>query len=59
MKPGRLFVERVSELTLAWDRDTTPTWQIQIGQREAEDPIARMAEDLQDFLGMLQELGVV
>lgn len=58
MAPGRLFVERVSELTLAWDRDTTPSWQIQIGQRVAEDPIARMAEDMQDFLGMLQELGV-
>lgn len=58
MKPGRLFVERVSELTLAWDRDSTPGWQIQIGQREAEDPVARMAEDMQDFLGMLQELGV-
>lgn len=59
MKPGRLFVERVSELTLAWDRDSTPGWQIQIGQREAEDPVARMAEDMQDFLGMLQELGVM
>lgn len=58
MKPGRLFVERVSELTLAWDRDSTPGWQIQIGQREAEDPVARMAEDMQDFLGMLQGLGV-
>lgn len=58
MEPGRLFVERVSELTLAWDRDSTPGWQIQIGQREAEDPVARMAEDMQDFLGMLQELGV-
>ena len=58
MKPGRLFVERVSELTLAWDRDSTPGWQIQIGQREAEDPVARMAEDMQDFLGVLQELGV-
>lgn len=56
---GRIFVERVSELTLSWDRTTTPTWQIKIGSREPEDPILRAFQDLQDFMGMLQSLGVV
>ncbi|QII04360.1 phage tail protein [Rhodococcoides fascians A25f] len=56
---GKIFVEQVSELTLAWDRGTTPTWQIKIGSREPEDPILRAFQDLQDFFGMIQALGVV
>ena len=55
---GRIFVEQVSELVLAWDRKSTPAWQIKIGSREPEDPILRAFQDLQDFFGILQDLGV-
>jgi hypothetical protein len=58
MKPGKIFVERVSELTLAWDRDTTPSWKIQIGQREPEDPIIKAFEEFQDLMGIVKDLGV-
>ncbi|MFD7042311.1 phage tail protein [Rhodococcus jostii] len=58
MTPGKIFVERVSELTLAWDRDTSPGWKIQIGEREPEDPILKAYQELQDFLGILTDLGV-
>ena len=58
MKPGRIFVERVSEITISWSRTESPVWKLQIGQREAEDPLVRAYEDLQDFLGLLKDLGV-
>lgn len=59
MSPGKLIVERVSELTLAWDRESAPTWQIQVGEREPVDPILKAFSDLQDFLGVLTDLGVM
>lgn len=59
LAPGRIIVERVSELVISWSRDTTPTWRIQIGQRKHEDPVLKAFEQMQDFLGIIQELGVV
>ena len=58
MVAGRIIVERVTELTLAWDRDSMPTWEITVGQRDQEDPALKAIEALQDFLGILQDLGV-
>ncbi|MCW2092522.1 UNVERIFIED_ORG: hypothetical protein M2328_005802 [Rhodococcus erythropolis] len=57
--PGMIFVDRVSELTLSWDRGKTPSWAIVIGEREPEDPIRKAFEKLQDFIGMLKDLGVL
>ncbi|SUE07143.1 Uncharacterised protein [Prescottella equi] len=59
LAPGRIIVERVSELTLSWDRDTTPTWRIQVGQRKHEDPVLKAFEQMQEFMGLLQDLGVI
>ncbi|WP_064257153.1 Gp37-like protein [Rhodococcus sp. HS-D2] len=59
MKPGRIFVEQISELTLSWDRATAPVWNLQIGQREPQDPVMKAFQMLQDFFGMLQDLGVL
>ncbi len=55
---GLVFVDRVSELQLAWDRESSPSWQITIGQREPEDPVMKALEEIQDFFGMLKDLGV-
>ena len=57
-KLGRIYVERVSEISIAWGRDSAPVWKIQIGQSQAEDPLVRAYEDFQDFLGLLKDLGV-
>ncbi|MDG3012140.1 phage tail protein [Rhodococcus sp. D2-41] len=57
--PGKIFVDRVSELVLAWDRSTTPNWKITIGARQFEDPVMKAFSMLQDFLSMLKELGVM
>ena len=59
MKPGRIFVEQISELVLEWGRNMAPLWQLKIGQREPQDPLVKALAMLQDFLGMLQDLGVL
>lgn len=55
---GRIIVERVSELTLSWDRDKPPTWEVQIGERQHNDSVIELFEKFQDIRGLLQELGV-
>lgn len=59
MKPGRIFVEQISELVLEWGRNAAPLWQLKLGQREPQDPVVRTLAVLQDFFGMLQDLGVM
>lgn len=59
MPVGKIYVECVSELTLAWDRTTRPTWTIQIGQREQSDPLMKAFELWQEYTGLLRDLGVV
>ncbi|NKT02676.1 phage tail protein, partial [Rhodococcus hoagii] len=59
LTPGRIIVERVSELVLSWNRETKPAWRIQIGQRKSQDPVLAAFEQMQEFWGLLQELGVV
>lgn len=57
--PGQIWVDRVSELVLSWDRTTTPSWSITVGQREPKDPIAEAFEKMQAILTMLRDLGVL
>lgn len=59
MPAGKLYVERVSELTLSWSRTESPTWKIVIGQREPEDPVIQALETIQEIFGILHDLGVV
>ncbi|MBF6330867.1 phage tail protein [Nocardia transvalensis] len=46
IKPGRIRVERVSEIVLTWDRETSPTWKITVGERDYEDPMLRAFRNL-------------
>lgn len=57
--PGRVYVDRISELNLTWDRDTAPTWDITVGHREAEDPLLKAFELIQDLMSITSELGVI
>nr|WP_232535109.1 hypothetical protein [Nocardia terpenica] len=59
MPPGRIFVDRVSELTLSWSRTEAPRWDIVIGQPEPEDPVVQAWEQFQDILSILHDLGVI
>lgn len=59
MPPEKIFVDRVSELTLEWSRQKAPTWSIVIGETEPEDPIVKAWEQLEDMLSMLHDLGVI
>ncbi len=57
--PGSIYVDRVSEITLTWDRKTAPTWNITIGQRIPVDPVARAFERIQAIMGAIHDLGVI
>lgn len=56
--PGQIYVDRVSEITLTWDRKTSPTWNITIGQRVAQDPVIKAFERIQAIMGIVHDLGV-
>lgn len=56
---GKVYVDRVSEITLTWDRKTSPTWNITIGQRKAEDPVIKAMERIQEMAGLAHDLGVL
>ena len=58
-EPGVVYVDRITEKTLGWDRKTDPTWDLNVGYREEEDPIAKGIEMLQEAFSIAQELGVV
>lgn len=58
MPPGRIFVDRVSELTLEWSREKTPTWEIVVGETEPEDPVIKAWEAIEDIMSIAHDLGV-
>lgn len=59
MPIAKLYVECVSEVKLSWDRTTSPTWVLQIGNRVSEDPVLKAFELWQEYVGLLRDLGVV
>lgn len=56
---GKIYVDRVSDITLSWDRTKGPTWDITIGQREQEDPVIKAYELIQEIFGITRDLGVL
>ncbi|MBF6428686.1 phage tail protein [Nocardia cyriacigeorgica] len=58
-KPGRVYVDRVSELVLSYSRKDSPAFKITIGQRPDEDPILKGLEMIQEIFSIAQELGVL
>lgn len=57
--PGLVYVDRITEKTLAWDRQTDPFWALNVGYREEEDPFAKAIEMFQEAASVAQELGVL
>lgn len=58
-KRGRIFIDRVTELTLSWSRDQSPVWEIVVGEREPEDPLVKAFQEMMEILGLLRDLGVL
>lgn len=56
---GKIFVDRVSEIDLSWDREKPPTWEITIGERKQEDPLVKALERMQAIMGALVDVGVL
>ncbi|WP_159840219.1 Gp37-like protein [Nocardia sp. CY41] len=56
--PGKVYVDRITELVLWWDRKTTPHWDITVGHREPEDPVMKALEMLQEVMSIARDLGV-
>lgn len=59
MPPGRIFVDRVSEVRLKWSRSEATRWEIIVGQREIQDPVIKAFEMIQEIISIAQELGVL
>lgn len=55
---GKIYVDRVSEITLAWSRKDSPNWSITIGQRKPFDPVMKALERIQSIMGAIHDLGV-
>jgi len=58
LTPGRIFVDRVSEITIKWDRNTAPIWQITVGQRKPFDPVLKAFQRIQAMLSAIHDLGM-
>jgi hypothetical protein len=56
---GKIYVDRVTEIGLTWDRQTTPTWQVIIGERVMEDPILKALKKVKEIAGIARDLGVL
>ncbi|MFI9507578.1 hypothetical protein [Nocardia sp. NPDC052566] len=59
MPGGKVYVDRITELTMGWSRTESPAWKIQVGVREFEDPVLKAYEAIQEILGIAQDLGVL
>jgi hypothetical protein len=58
MIPGNIYVDRVSEIAIKWDRKTMPQWEITIGQRKPYDPVLKAFQRIQAMMGAIHDLGV-
>jgi len=58
-KPGRVYVDTVSEIVLSYSRTASPAFTLTIGERPDEDPIIKGLEMIQEMFSIAQELGVL
>lgn len=56
---GQVYVDRVRELTLSWNRESAAEWMPVIGDKSAlKDPAERAMEKIEHMLSMISALGV-
>lgn len=56
---GRVYVDRITELTLEWSRTKTPLWSLIIGARMQEDPLMKGLEMIKEAMSLARDLGVL
>lgn len=57
-KSNRIYVDRVSKVSLSWSRDEAVGWKLTFGDdRALQDPAARIWERIEAFVSSLQQLG--
>lgn len=59
IKPGEIYVDRVSQVALGWGRSKSATWDVVIGYNDPQDPVIKAWKQLQSMLTMLKDLGVM
>ncbi|MEU1432123.1 hypothetical protein ABZ412_34155 [Nocardia sp. NPDC005746] len=57
--PGVIYVDRITEITISWDRKTTPIFDLTVGHRDEEDPIVKGLEMIQEVAAIARELGML
>lgn len=58
-KTGRIYMDRISRVRLAWDRQTWPEYTLTIGDgRSMADPVQRAWEHIEALIEGLQQMGV-
>lgn len=57
-KTGRIYIDRVTRVRLAWDRENPPEWTLTFGDNRAlEDPVQRAYEKFESLISSFQQLG--
>lgn len=57
MPAGEIFVDRITQLDLAWQRGTTPAWQITIGtNQEVEEPLVKAMRKIDDIKSTIHDI---
>ncbi|MEV2222762.1 phage tail protein [Nocardia vinacea] len=59
MKPGRIFIDQVTEVGLEWSRDKAVEWKITLGHRDPTDPVIEAFKQMQELFSVLHEFGVL
>lgn len=57
--PFTIFVDRVSRIKYAWDKDGSKGWDLTVGYREPEDPVLKVMKRVRDINSNLSALGVL
>ena len=57
--PDTVFVERLSKIKYAWDKDGPKGWQLTIGYREPQDPALKALDWIREINSGLGSLGVL
>lgn len=56
---GVIYVDRITEITISWDRNSTPLFALVVGHREEEDPIVKGLEMIKEVAALARELGML
>ena len=53
-----VFVERVSKISYKWGKDGPKGWELEIGQREPQDPVLKAMDMIRTINTEISQLGI-